>query len=210
MPATPKLGHVSTSQSSIWSGWWGALGNPLHCDLPLLNGFHLHQSLHGTCKLRGASPNLWFVVVAALGFKITSIRFLEGPFVGLFTAVCPRALVLATHPRWCNTLPDVIFLDHLSLPLVSRLTHSYWSAWTTPHVFFLWAGDTDLGALCGWGLSPQAAPPPPSGWSARSVTLTHCAAGGGMSGRWQLVVWYPPSRVAPAPAHLDPFPWFPI
>jgi hypothetical protein len=31
-----------------------------------------------------------------------------------------------------------------------------------------------------------------------------------MSGQWQLVVWYPPSRMAPAPAHLDPLPWFPI
>jgi hypothetical protein len=177
-PATAKLGHVSTSQSSLWSGQWGALDDPLHCDLPLLNGFHPYQSPCGTCKLRIASPNSCIAVVAALGFRIMSILSLEGPFIGLFTMVCQRALVLATHPRRCNTLPVVIFLDLLLLPLVLCFTHSYWSTWMTPHVCFLWAGDTDLGAPCGQGLSPQSAPSPPSGWSARSVTLMHCAAGG--------------------------------
>jgi hypothetical protein len=209
-PATPKLGHVSTSQPSLWSGRRGTLGNPLHCDLPLLNGFLPYRSSCGTCQLRGASPNIWFAAVATLEFRITLICFPEGPFIGLFTAVCPRASVLVTHPCWCNMLPDIIFLDLLLLPPVSCLTHTYWSAYTTPHIFFLWAGDTDSGALCGWGLSPQAAPLPPSGWSACLVTLTHCAVGGGTSGRWQLVVWYPLSRAAPAPAHLDPLPWFPI
>jgi hypothetical protein len=38
-PATTKLGHVSTSQPSLWSGQRGALGDQLHCDLPLLNSF---------------------------------------------------------------------------------------------------------------------------------------------------------------------------
>jgi hypothetical protein len=77
------------------------------------------------CKLQGASPNLWFAVVAALGFRITLIRFPEGPFVGLFAAVCPEGSILMAVPRQCNTLPDVVFLDLLLLPLVSRLSNLY-------------------------------------------------------------------------------------
>jgi hypothetical protein len=54
------------------------------------------------------------------------------------------------------------------------------------------------------------APQPPGGWTTRNLTLTHCEAGGGTSGRWELVGWYPPGVMAPSPVPIDPLPWFPI
>ena len=74
------------------------------------------------------------------------------------------------------------------LSLVSRLSTLYWWVWVAPHVFFLWAGDTDSAAPGGRGQSAQIAPQPPLGWVSRKVTLLHCKAGGGMLGRWQIVV----------------------
>ena len=145
-----------------------------------------------------------------MGFRVASIRFPEGPFDRLFASVCPKAAILVAVLRRCNTLPNVVFLDLLSLPLVSCLCNSYWRAWVAPHVFFLWAGDMDLVAPGGRGRLAQVAPQPPRGWSSREVTLTHCEAGGGTSGRWQIIVRYPPERAAPSPAPLNPVPWFPL
>ncbi len=149
-------------------------------------------------------------MVAALEFWITSFCFPKGPFVALLEASCPAALVLATTPRRCNKLPDVIFLDLLLLPSVSKLETSYWRSWAVPHVFFLWAGDTDSNAPSARGKSAHVAPQPPGGWTMRNLTLTHCEAGGGTSGRWELVGWYPPGVMAPSPFPIDPLPWFPI
>jgi hypothetical protein len=207
---TPKLGTVCPSPYPLWSGWRAALADPRHCDLPLLNSYLPYRPPRGTCEIQGASPNLWFAVVPALGFWISSIRFPDCPFVDLCGAVCPGALILAATPRRCNRLHDVVFLDLLLLPLVSRLATTYWRAWAVSHVFFVWGGDTDLEARGGRGRLAQVAPQPPLGWTVRDVGLTHCEAGGATSGSWWLVVWYLPSRSAPSPAPLDPLPWFPI
>ena len=129
MSGTPKLGTVCPSKYFLWSGRWDALADPRHCDLPLLNGYFPYRPPRGTCEIRGLSPNLWFAVVPALGFWISSLRFPDGPFVDLCGAVCLGASILAATPRRCNRLPDVVFLDLLLLPLVSRLATTYWRAW---------------------------------------------------------------------------------
>jgi hypothetical protein len=125
MSGTPKLGIGCSSLTPLWSGWRAALDNPGHCNLPLLNSYLPYWTLWGSCKIWGASPNLWFAVVPALGFLILSIRFPAGLFVDLCGFVCPGALVLATMPHRCNRLPDGVFLDLLLLPLVSRLATRY-------------------------------------------------------------------------------------
>ena len=210
MSGTPKLGTGCSSLTPLWSGWRAALDNPRHCDLPLLNGYLPYRTPRGSCEIRGASPNLWFAVVPALGFRISSIRFPDGPFVELCGILCPGASILARTPRRCNRLPDVVFLDLLLLPSVSCLATTYWRAWEVPHVFFLWGGDLDLGAPAGRGRFSQVTPMPPPGWTVRDIGLSHCKAGGGTSGSWRLVVWYPPTQSAPLPAPLVPLPWFPI
>jgi hypothetical protein len=150
------------------------------------------------------------VVVAALGFRITLACFLDGPFVGLLGAICPDVSILATTPHRCNRLPNIIFLDLLLLLLVSRLKTSYWRLWAVPHVFFLWARDTDLNAPRSKGQLVQVAPQPPGGWALHALTLTHCEAGGATSGWWQLVGWFPPNLLAPNPVPVEPLPSFPI
>ena len=137
MSGTPKLGTGCSSLTPLWSGWQAALDNPWHCDLPLLNGYLPYRTPGGSCEIRGASRNLWFAVLPALGFRILSIRSPAGPCVDLCGFVCPGALVLATTLCRCNRLPDAVFLDLLLLPLVSRLATSYWQAWEVPHVFFV-------------------------------------------------------------------------
>ena len=116
MSGTPKLGTVCPSPYPLWSGRRVALTDPRHCDLPFLNGYLPYRPPRGTCEIPGASPNLWFAVVPALRFWISSIRFPDGPFVDLCGAVCPGASILAATPRRCNRLPDVVFLDLLLLP----------------------------------------------------------------------------------------------
>ena len=125
MRGTPKLGPVCLSPSPLWSGRRAAFADQRHCDLPVLNGYLPYRPPRGTCKIRGASPNLWFAVVPALGFWISSIRFPDGLFVDLCGAVCPGALILAATPHRCNRLPDVVFLDLLLLPSVSHLATTY-------------------------------------------------------------------------------------
>ena len=210
MSGTPKLGTGCSSLTPLWSGRWAALDNPRHCDLPLLNGYLPYCTPWGSCKIWGVSPNLWFAVVPALGFRILSIHFPASPFVDLCSFVCPGASVLATTPRRCNRLSDAVFLDLPLLPLVSCLATSYWRAWEVPHVFFVWCGDLDLGAPVGQGRFAQVAPMPPLGWTVRDIGLSHCEARGGTLGSWRLVVWYPPTQSAPLPAPLVPLPWFPI
>ena len=65
---THKLGTVCPASYPLWSGRRAALANPLHCDLPLLNGYFPFRPPRGTCEVRGSSPNLWLAVVPALGF----------------------------------------------------------------------------------------------------------------------------------------------
>ena len=157
----------------------GGVADSKHCDLPLLSGFLPYRTPRGSCELRGFGPSLWFGVAWALGFLISSIQLPPGPFVDLMLDVCPNVWsVLSVLPRRCNTLPDVVFLDLLSISPVERLSGSYWRAWTTPHVFYFWAGDTDSSSPLGRGASSHVAPCPPVGWVAKSITLSHCEAGG--------------------------------
>jgi hypothetical protein len=168
MSVITKLG---TGCSSLTTCWQAALDDPRHCNLSLLNGYLPYRTPRGSCEIQGASPNLWFAVVPALGFRILSICFPDGPFVGLCRIVCPGALILATTPCWCNRLPDVVFHDLLLLPLVSCLATAYWRACEVPHVFFVWGGDLDLGAPGGRGRLAQVAPMPPPGQEHWALTL---------------------------------------
>ncbi len=56
----------------------------------------------------------------------------------------------------------------------------------------------------------RLAPLQPPEWTACSVSLMHCKAGGATTGRWSLVAWYPPGYPAAKPAPITPQPWFPI
>jgi hypothetical protein len=145
-----------------------------HCDLPLLHGYLPYRPSRGTCEIRSSSPNLWFMVAGALGFRVTSLRCHSPHFADMVFLFCPQAALLVATPRRCNTLPDVIFSDVLSLPW-GDLYH--WEQWATPHVFFVSAGDTNLEE---WGgrIPFRSNPHLPSGWTACSVTLTHCEGGG--------------------------------
>jgi hypothetical protein len=177
-----------------------------HCDLPLLHGYLPYRPSRGTYEIRSSSPNLWFTVAGALGFRVTSLRCHSPHFADTVSPFCPQAALLVATPRRCNTLPDVIFSDVLSLPW-GDLYH--WEQWATPHVFFVSAGDTDLEE---WGgrIPFRSNPRLLSGWTASSVTLTHCEAGGATTGRWSLVAWYPPGHKAATSAPIAPQPWFPI
>jgi hypothetical protein len=156
-----------------------------HCNLPLLHGYLPYRPSRGTCEIQVSSPSLWFTVARALGFWVSSLRCQSPHFAATILPFCPHATVLAATPWWCNTLPDVIFSDAISLPWGNR---SYWAHWATPHVFFVPVGDTDLEE--GGGRSPlRPAPLRPAGWTACSVSLTHCEAGGATTGRWSIVVW---------------------
>ena len=101
MTVTPKLGTGCSSLTLLWSGQWATLDDPWHCDLPLLNDYLPYRTPQGLYEIRGASPNLWFAVALALGFRILSIRFPKGPFVELCGIVFPGASILAATPRQC-------------------------------------------------------------------------------------------------------------
>ncbi len=103
-------------------------------------------------------------------------------------------------------MPDVIFTDLASLPWDAR---AYWASWTTPHVFFIPTGDSEVDD---WGFRAPSWPPPvpPLGWMAWGQTFSPCEAGEATLGWWEVVVWYPPAYPAAAPAPLSPWPWFPL
>jgi hypothetical protein len=48
------------------------------------------------------------------------------------------------------------------------------------------------------------------GWTSRSIALSHCGAGGATSGRWTVVVWYPPLLPFSEPLPVAPQAWFPL
>ena len=104
----------------------------VHCNLPLLHGFLPYCPSRGTCEIRSANPNLWFMVAWALGIWVALLRCQSPIFVAMDLPFCPQAAVLAAIPRQCNTLPYVIFSNDLSLPWGDR---AYWVQWPTPHVF---------------------------------------------------------------------------
>jgi hypothetical protein len=180
---TPVGPSLPTTQNQLWLGLQGSVHNP-HCNLPLLTGFLPFCPLRGICEVQGVGPNLWFAVVGALGFQVLTFCSGDPSFSSLLGSLCLAALQLATSPRRCNQLPDVIFTNLASLPWDVR---EYWAFWTTPHIFFIPAGDSEVDD---WGFCTPSWPPPvpPSGWMVRGQTLSHCKAGGTTLGWWEVVV----------------------
>ncbi len=195
-----NLEPVSPLFSRLCSGHRDPLADA-HCNLLLLGGFLPFCPLCGCCELRGASPNLRFAGAAALGSQVSSMTLVSGFWAG--------ASILSVSPRHCNRLPDAVFLDLASLPLDVRCPKVYWDTWTMPHVFFCAVGDTDVELWGGCGVPPTP-PAPPRGWTECSLALTHCEAGGGTTGHWRIVVWYPPACPIAEQVTLTPQPWLPI
>ncbi len=175
-----------------------------HCDQPMLHGFRKYRSPRGKCEIRGAGPNLWFAVAPALGFQVGSFRFSHSEFAQLMESYCPQAATLDAHTRRCNTLPEIIFLDAISLPCGAD-SANYWAYWRTPHVFFYQDGDLDLAGHTG-----KARPCAPTNWEERAIHLSHWEAGGGTSSLWAIVVWYPPGILPCDQIPLGSQPWFPM
>ena len=190
--------------SCLWSGRPGGRFDS-HSDQLLVRGFLKYRSSRGCCEIRGAGPNLWFAAAQTLGFRISTIRCKYRPFVDLIALFCGFPRLLSARPRRFNSLPDVVFLDLGALPWGPG-SDKYWEGWWTTHVFFCLGVDTDdIGA-------PGVLPPPqcPQGWSSRSVTLSHCEAGGATSSRWTAVAWYPPFMPFSEPLPIIPQSWFPL
>jgi hypothetical protein len=61
-----------------------------------------------------------------------------------------------------------------------------------------------------WGECSLLSARLPSGWSAQTVTLSHCSAGGATSGVWSLVAWYPPFFEGATPLPVVTDMWFPL
>ncbi len=125
--------------------------------------------------------------------------------MALIKPFCGSPRVLSARPRRFNTLPDVVFLDLGSLPWGSG-SDKYWEGWQTTHVFFCLGLDTDTAGAS----TALLAPPCPTGWTARSISLSHCEAGGATLGRWTVVVWYPPLIPFSEPLPVVPQSWFPL
>ena len=97
-----------------------------------------------------------------------------------------------------------MFSDLAGLPL-GQDSAKYWDAWMTTHVFYcLGADDRILLSSEAWEIPLLGVPPPPRGWTAWSVCLTHCNRGGSTLGRWSFVVWYPPGL-----SWVEPLTWEP-
>jgi hypothetical protein len=116
---------------------------------------------------------------------------------------CPQAATLDAHARRCNMLPEIIFLDAISLPCGAD-SENYWAYWRTPHVFFYQDGDLDLAGHTG-----KTRPCVPMNWEERAIHLSHWEAGGGASSLWVIVVWYPPGIPPCDQIPLGSQPWFP-
>ncbi len=98
-----------------------------------------------------------------------------------------------------------MFLDLGALPWGPG-SDKYCERWRTLHVFYCQGADDDL---VGTRVGPLP-PPCPPGWAWRSITLNHCNAGGATSGRWTVVVWYPPLLAFSEPLQAVPQAWFPL
>ena len=189
---------------ALWAGRRAGVKDS-HSDQLLVRGFLPYRLSRGTCEVRGAGPNLWFAVAKALGFTVTSIRCPYLPFVDLVRRFCPGVWALSAAPRRFTSLPEIVLLDAESLPSGPD-AHRYWDRWLTTHVFYTGGRDADSGHGMG-GVQSARLPP---GWSARSVTLSHCSAGGATSGVWSLVAWYPPFFEVPTPLPVVADMWFPL
>jgi hypothetical protein len=97
-----------------------------------------------------------------------------------------------------------VFLDLAGLPLGPDL-FEYWGAWTTMHLFYCLGADNRVASLSNdRGGSLLWAPPPPRGWMACSVCLTHSDTGRLTSGCWSFVV-----RYLPGLPWVEPLTWEP-
>ena len=148
----------------LWSGQTGGRVDS-HSDQLLVQGFLKYRTPRGCCEIRGAGPSLLFAAAQASGFTISTIRCTYETFVALIKPFCGSPQVLSARLRRFNTLPDVVFSDLGSLPWGPG-SDKYWEGWRTTHVFFCLGLDTD---------TVGASPP---GWTARSVSLSHCEVGG--------------------------------
>ena len=189
---------------ALWAGRQAGVRDG-HSDQLLVGGFLLYRLSRGTCEVRGADPNLWFAVTKALDFKVTSIRCPYLPFVDLVRRFCPGVTALSAAPQRFDSLPEIVFLDAESLPSGPE-AHRYWDRWLTTHVFYTGGQDADSGLGMG-GVQSARLPP---GWSAQTVTLSHCSAGGATSGVWSLVAWYPPLFEGATPLPVVVEMWFPL
>jgi hypothetical protein len=196
------MGSAAISVPALWAGRWAGVADS-HSDQLLVRGFLPYHLPPGTCEVRGAGPNLWFAVAKALGFKVASIRCPYLPFINLVKLFCPGVLILLAAPKMFTTLPDLVFLDAGSLPSGPG-AHRYWEQWLTPHVFYTGGQDADSGQLIRGGHTSLL----PPGWTAQSVSLLHCLAGGGTSGVWSLVAWCPPSFQGAVPLPVAAEMWF--
>ncbi len=120
---------------ALWAGRQAAGVRDSHLDQLLVRGFLPYRLSRGTCEVRGAGPNLWFVVSKALGFKVTLIRCPYLPFVDLVQRFCPGVSVLSAAPQRFDFLPELVFLDAESLPSGPG-AHRYWDRWLTLHVLY--------------------------------------------------------------------------
>ena len=139
--------------------------------------------------------NLWYAAAKALGFVVLTLCYPDPLFVGHLTRFCEGAKSLEPPPghlRRPSQLPDFVFSDLAGLPLGPDAA-KYWDAWTTTRMFYcLGVGDSISSLSNDRGVPLLRAPPPPRGWTARSVCLAHSDTGGSTSGRWSFVMWYPP------------------
>ena len=189
---------------ALWAGRQAG-GKDRHSDQLLVRGFLPYRLPWGTCEVRGAGPNLWFAVAKALGFRVTLIRCPYLPFVQLVLSFCPGVSVLSPASQRFTSLPELVFLDVESLPSGPG-AHRYWERWLTPHVFYAGGQDADSGVGLGGRLTTRL----PPGWTAWSVTLSHCSAGGATLGVWSLVAWYPPFFEGAVPLPVVAEMWFPL
>jgi hypothetical protein len=82
--------HTPESASLLWAGRLRPV-TVAHCDLPLLHGYLSYHPACGSCEIRSSSPNLWFTVARALGFRVTSLRCQSTHFAAMVSPFCPDA-----------------------------------------------------------------------------------------------------------------------
>ncbi|EJK73238.1 hypothetical protein THAOC_05148 [Thalassiosira oceanica] len=193
----PAHRHQLTS-SGLWTGRLDPVEAP-HAATGLLRGFLTSRGHRGRCEVRGHVPNLWPFVLHGLGFTVAGLRFRDKPFLESLRAAGFGAQELPSTARWwrgrrkhASRDVDAVFLDHEG---VAQLGQGYWPLWKVPHVFY----------------APQTwSAPPPDGWEARSLVLSHDELGGSTTASWSLVAWYPPGHDSPPPVQCPPQPHAPL
>ncbi|EJK63934.1 hypothetical protein THAOC_15381 [Thalassiosira oceanica] len=200
----PAHRHQLTS-SGLWTGRLDPVEAP-HAATGLLRGFLTSRGHRGRCEVRGHVPNLWPFVLHGLGFTVAGLRFRDKLFLESLRAAGFGAQELPSTGQWwrrrakrVSTDVEAVFLDHEGVASFIRQGgeqgSGYWSVWKVPHVFY---------ARQTWSA------PPPDGWEARSLTMSHDELGGSTTASWSLVAWYPPGHDSPPPIQCPPQPHAPL